>query len=87
MVDGTVGFCGGLNIRDACVLALATREPTQDLHFRVRGPVVAQLLGAVAFDWMFTTGETLAGPAQRRRLERAGDVKRAGHPGWPRRGF
>lgn len=87
VVDGTVGFCGGLNIRDACVLALATREPTQDLHFRVRGPVVAQLLGAIAFDWMFTTGETLAGPAWAAPPERAGDVCARGIPDGPDEDF
>ncbi|HXQ29753.1 MAG TPA: phospholipase D-like domain-containing protein [Gemmatimonadales bacterium] len=73
VVDGAVGFCGGLNIRDGCMLALATPEPTQDIHFRIRGPVVAQLLGALAFDWTFTTGEQL-GPGWFPRLEPVGEV-------------
>ena len=63
VVDGMVGFCGGLNIRDGCLLALHAPGPTQDLHFRIRGPVVGQLMGAVAFDWAFATHEQLAGPA------------------------
>jgi len=63
VVDGTTGFCGGMNIRDACVVALNTRDPILDLHFRVRGPVVGQVMKALAFDWMFTTREELAGPA------------------------
>jgi cardiolipin synthase len=37
------------------------KDPTKDLHFRVQGPVVAQLQGAFARDWAFTTGEHLAG--------------------------
>jgi cardiolipin synthase A/B len=61
VVDGAVGFCGGLNIRDACMLSLNKPHPTQDIHFRLRGPVVRQFMSAVAFDWKFTTGETLAG--------------------------
>jgi cardiolipin synthase len=61
LVDGAVGFCGGLNIRDGCMLSLRSAEPTQDLHFRVRGDVVAQLMTAVAFDWHFMTGEVLEG--------------------------
>jgi cardiolipin synthase A/B len=62
VVDGTIGFCGGLNIRDGCVLALNTPEPTQDIHFRIRGPVVAQLMHAATFDWAFATQEQLEGP-------------------------
>ncbi|HTR79692.1 MAG TPA: phospholipase D-like domain-containing protein, partial [Gemmatimonadaceae bacterium] len=59
IVDGAVGFCGGLNIRDACLLALHPPDPTADLHFRIRGPVVQQLMSAFAFDWQYTTGEPL----------------------------
>ena len=87
VVDGSVGFCGGLNIRDACVLALATPEPTQDLHFRLRGPVVAQLLTGLAFDWTFTTGEALGGPAWAVTTERAGDVFARGIPDGPDEDF
>jgi cardiolipin synthase len=63
IIDGTQGFCGGLNIRDGCLLALDTPEPTQDIHFRLRGPVVRQLMAAFAFDWHFTTAESLDGDA------------------------
>jgi cardiolipin synthase A/B len=59
IVDGAIGFCGGLNIRDDCVIALHRPSATQDLHFRIRGPVVPQIMHAFAFDWHFTTGETL----------------------------
>jgi cardiolipin synthase len=31
------------------------------MHFRVKGPIVAQLQEAFADDWMFTTGEALRG--------------------------
>jgi cardiolipin synthase len=37
------------------------KNAVQDLHFRVTGPVVAQLQAAFANDWMFTTEETLDG--------------------------
>jgi cardiolipin synthase len=60
VVDGAIGFCGGLNIRDDCVIALKRPSATQDLHFRIRGPVVPQIMHAFAFDWHFTTGEVLA---------------------------
>jgi cardiolipin synthase len=72
VVDGMIAFCGGLNIRDGCLLALNAPAPTQDLHFRLRGPVVGQLMSAVAFDWAFTTQEHLAGPAWFPPLDAAG---------------
>ena len=61
VVDGSVGFTGGMNIRQDSLLSSNPRYPTKDVHFRVRGPVVAQLQEAFARDWAFTTGERLAG--------------------------
>jgi cardiolipin synthase A/B len=74
VVDGQAGFCGGLNIRDGCLLALHAPGPTRDLHFRFRGPVVGQLMAAVAFDWAFATGEQLTGSAWFPELEPMGEV-------------
>jgi cardiolipin synthase len=42
-----------------------------DLHFRVRGPAVAQLAECFAADWQFAAGETLATAAA--TLPQAGD--------------
>jgi cardiolipin synthase len=61
VVDGRLGFTGGMNIRQDSLLASNPAYPTKDLHFRVLGPVVAQLQEAFARDWAFTTGERLAG--------------------------
>ncbi len=83
VVDGTIGFCGGLNIRDACALALKTDDPIQDLHFHVGGPVVGQMMKALAFDWTFTTGEELAGPVWFPPLGPAGAVLARGIPDGP----
>jgi len=41
--------------------ARPTKNAVQDLHFRVEGPLVAQLQAAFANDWAFTTGEVLHG--------------------------
>ena len=61
VVDGRIGFTGGMNIRQGSVLASNPKHPTKDLHFRVGGPVVAQLQSVFARDWAFTTGEMLRG--------------------------
>jgi cardiolipin synthase len=87
VVDGTIGFCGGLNIRDGCLLALQTPQPTQDLHFRIRGPVVRQLMRGVAFDWEFTTHEPLAGAPWFPPLEPAGTVLARGIADGPDENF
>ena len=87
MVDGRLGFCGGMNIRDACVLARMPRGATQDIHFRVRGPVVAQPLDAFRFDWQFTTRERLDGVAWTAASDRVGSVAARGIPDGPDEDF
>jgi cardiolipin synthase len=61
VIDGSVAFTGGMNIADENVMATKPKEPVQDLHFRIDGPVVSQLAEAFADDWSFVTGEELCG--------------------------
>jgi len=61
VVDGAIGFTGGLNIRDGCWLANQPRHPVRDMHFELRGPVVTQLLEVFAEDWAFAADEVLLG--------------------------
>ena len=63
VVDGTVGFTGGMNVADENVTATHAPAPVQDTHFRLAGPVVAQLVEAFAIDWSFASGEDLDGEA------------------------
>jgi cardiolipin synthase len=74
VVDGHIGFTGGINIRLGHALKRNPRSPVQDLHFRVAGPVVTQLQEAFADDWMFTTGEALRGERWFPKLEKVGPV-------------
>lgn len=74
VVDGQVGFTGGMNIRAGHRIADHPRRPVQDLHFRVEGPVVAQLQEVFANDWQFTTGESLHGEPWFPTLESKGTV-------------
>lgn len=61
VVDGRVGFTGGMNIRAGCVLRDEPENPTRDVHFRLEGPVVGQIAEVFARDWSFVTGESLEG--------------------------
>ena len=61
VVDGAVGFTGGINIDRRYWNPDAPDQAYRDLHFRLRGPVVAQLAEVFADDWQFATGEALRG--------------------------
>ncbi|MDA1232171.1 MAG: phospholipase D-like domain-containing protein, partial [Planctomycetota bacterium] len=61
IVDGRIGFTGGINIREEHCLESKSKHAIQDLHFRLTGPVVSQLQDAFARDWFFTTHERLEG--------------------------
>ncbi len=63
VVDGAVGFTGGMNIAGQNVLATHPKSPVQDTHFQVTGPVVGQLTEAFVQDWAFATEEDLKGDA------------------------
>ena len=63
VLDGSLGFTGGMNISDSNVMATHPRAPVQDTHFRIEGPVVGQLTEAFAQDWAFATDEDLGGDA------------------------
>ena len=74
IVDGAVGFTGGLNLGAENVRRLRPPRPVEDVQFRVAGPVVAMLMQSFAEDWVFTTGETLNGAAWWPALAAAGQV-------------
>lgn len=61
LIDGRLGFTGGMNILASHWLGKRPVHPVADIQFRVEGPVVAHLQEAFAEDWLFTTGETLEG--------------------------
>ncbi len=59
IVDGAQGFAGGMNIREEFLTETAHDHTARDIHFRMRGPLVAQLLVVFCHDWLFSTGEQL----------------------------
>ncbi|MGA2603147.1 MAG: cardiolipin synthase [Verrucomicrobiia bacterium] len=74
IVDGQIAFTGGMNIRHGNMISETPRRPVQDLHFRVTGPVVAELQAAFANDWAFTTREVLDGEIWFPKLSEAGEA-------------
>ena len=74
VVDGKIGFTGGMNIRVGHWLGKNPKSPVRDLHFQLTGPVVSHLQEGFAEDWCFTTGEALRGPHWFPPLENVGPV-------------
>jgi cardiolipin synthase len=74
VVDGRVGFTGGMNIRESCLLELKLPYQVRDLHFRVEGPAVAHLQEVLVDDWAFATGEQLQGERWFPPLQPAGQT-------------
>lgn len=63
VVDGRIAFTGGINVREGFSREISGDDCSSDTHFRVIGPVVADLIAVAAADWQFANGETLEGDA------------------------
>jgi cardiolipin synthase len=74
IADGATAFMGGLNIGAENLIARNPPHPVLDTHFRVGGPVVAQLADAFAEQWYFATGEALTGETWFPALAPAGEA-------------
>jgi len=72
VVDGTVGFTGGVGIADVWSGNAQDPEHWRDTHFRAEGPVVAQMQAVFMDNWIKVTGEVLHGAEYFPPLERRG---------------
>ena len=61
VVDGRIGFTGGVGIADLWTGNAEDEQHWRDTHFRVEGPVVAQMQAAFMDNWMKTTGVVFHG--------------------------
>lgn len=61
VIDGEVGFTGGMNISAANLMEAKMDQKIRDIHFKLQGPLVVHLTEAFADDWHFTTNESLVG--------------------------
>jgi len=59
IVDGRVGFTGGMNIRQGHFINGKSKHRVQDLHFCFEGPVVTHFQEVFFDDWFFSYGEKL----------------------------
>lgn len=78
IVDGRIGFTGGMNIREGNMISRQPAHPVRDLHFRITGPVVGQMQRVFAEDWQFCASEVLDGPTWFPPLQPTGQVHALG---------
>ena len=62
IIDGTVGYTGGVGIADQWSGHAQDPDHWRDTHFQVEGPVVAQMQSVFMDNWTKTTGEVLDDP-------------------------
>jgi cardiolipin synthase len=63
VVDGKIGFTGGVGIADQWRGHAQDKQHWRDSHFRVEGPVVGQMQAVFADNWTKATGVVLDGAA------------------------
>ena len=74
IIDGTVGFIGGVGISDWWSGQDDDGEYWRDNHYRVEGPVVGRLQGAFLENWLELTGQVLHGEEYFPKIEAAGEM-------------
>ncbi len=72
VVDGRVGFTGGVGIAPSWTGQGQDPDHWRDSHYQVEGPVVAQMQAVFIDNWIKTSGEVLHGPGYFPLLQPAG---------------
>lgn len=72
IVDGRVGFTGGVGVAPQWTGHAQDPAHWRDTHFEVTGPVVAQMQSVFIDNWIKVTGDVLHGPAYFPALAPAG---------------
>ena len=75
IVDGRIGFTGGVGIADEWLGHAQDPEHWRDTHFRAEGPVVAQMQAVFMDNWMKVTGKVLHGSDYFPATQRTGDMR------------
>ena len=75
VVDGKTGFTGGVGIAPQWTGAGQDADHWRDSHFRIEGPVVAQMQSVFMDNWLKVTGLVMHGEAYFPALQAVGDSK------------
>ena len=75
IVDGKIGFTGGLGVADHWLGNASSKEEWRDTHYRFEGPSVSQMQSVFNENWIELRGELLHGPDYFPPVENAGEQK------------
>jgi cardiolipin synthase len=74
VVDGRIGFTGGVGIADEWEGHAQDVNHWRDTHYRIEGPAVAQMQAAFADNWMKVSGAVLHGSEYFPAIDSVGDL-------------
>ncbi len=74
IVDGNVGFTGGVGIGDEWLGDARNPSEYRENHYRITGPAVLDMQAAFAENWLEATGEVLQGDLFYPEQEASGDL-------------
>jgi cardiolipin synthase len=74
IVDGKIGFTGGVGIADQWRGNAQDEKHWRDTHFRIEGPAVGQMQAVFNDNWLKATGTVLDGPDYFPALKPVGDM-------------
>jgi len=83
VIDGRVGYTGGMNVADYYIDGLPEIGPWRDLHLHLEGPVVRELHEIFLNMWEEVTGEHLLRGVYSPEFPAAGEAKVAIVDRWP----
>jgi len=86
VVDGRIGFTGGVGIADKWSGHAQDPEHWRDSHFRLEGPAVAQMQAAFMDNWTKTQSKVLHGEEYFPKLDSAGSSQAQVFKSSPREG-
>jgi cardiolipin synthase len=86
VIDGKLGFIGGVGIADVWLGNGEAPEHWRDNHYKVTGPVVAQLQAMFMDNWLKTRGQVLNGPEYFPPLAPTGPYQAQAFKSSPRQG-
>lgn len=75
VVDGRIGFTGGVGIADQWQGQAESKDNWRDSHYQIEGPAVAQMQAAFTDNWIKTRSEVLLGSNYFPELKPEGNLR------------
>lgn len=74
IIDGQIGYIGGMNIADRYVEISSDGRIWRDTHLRVEGPIIESMMYSFAMDWNFLRPDEEVKPFDVLKCKEKGDI-------------